>query len=101
MFVSYQGKTLSGMCSLSLQVQRSEGLEDGPADTSAVVAYLFSRFALLPFYGSSVLLWRERLVERSQKVHGGAKAGDDPADMDVGSRPLTMDGNWPGRSLEA
>ncbi|NLL57568.1 MAG: hypothetical protein GX244_03565, partial [Firmicutes bacterium] len=32
-------------------------------------------------------------VERSQKVHGEAKAGDDPADMDVGSRPLTMDGN--------
>jgi len=44
---------------------------------------------------------REQLVERSQKVHGEAKAGDDPADMDVGSRPLTMDGNWPGRSSEA
>ena len=44
---------------------------------------------------------RERLVERSQKVHGEAKAGDDPADMDVGSRPLTMDGIWPGRSSEA
>ena len=36
---------------------------------------------------------RERPVERSQKVHGEAKAGGDPADMDVGSRPLTMDGN--------
>ena len=36
---------------------------------------------------------RERLVERSQKVHGEAKAGDDPADMDVGSRPLTTDEN--------
>jgi len=43
---------------------------------------------------------RERLVQRSQKVHGEAKAGGDPADMDVGSRPLTMDGNWPGRSSE-
>jgi len=37
-------------------------------------------------------------VERSQKVHGEAKAGDDPADMDVGSRPLTMDENWPSSS---
>jgi len=25
------------------------------------------------------------------KIHGEAKAGGDPADMDVGSRPLTMD----------
>ncbi len=32
---------------------------------------------------------RERLVKRSRKVHGEARAGDDPADMDVGSRPLT------------
>jgi len=37
-------------------------------------------------------------VERSQKVHGEARAGDDPAGMDAGSRPLTMDGNWPSRS---
>ena len=47
----------------------------------------------------TVICWRrERLVERSRKVHGEAKAGDDPADMDVGSRPLTMDKNWPSRS---
>ncbi|NLL57111.1 MAG: hypothetical protein GX244_01195, partial [Firmicutes bacterium] len=37
----------------------------------------------------------------SQKVHGEARAGGDPAGMDVGSRPLTMDGNWPGRSPQA
>ena len=50
----------------------------------------------------TVICWRrERLVERSRKVHGEAKAGDDPVDMDVGSRPLTMDGNWPGRSSKA
>ena len=36
---------------------------------------------------------RERLVERSRKVHGEAKAGDDPVDMDVGSQPLTTDEN--------
>ena len=35
------------------------------------------------------------------KVHGEARAGGDPAGMDAGSRPLTMDGNWPGRSSKA
>ncbi|NLL58726.1 MAG: hypothetical protein GX244_09480 [Firmicutes bacterium] len=32
------------------------------------------------------------------KVHGEARAGGDPADMDVGSQPLTLDKNWPRRS---
>ena len=36
-------------------------------------------------------------MERSRKVHGEAKAGGDPADMDVGSRPLAIDENWPTR----
>ena len=40
-------------------------------------------------YGSSVCCGRER---------GEAKAGDDPADMDVGSRPLTTDENCAIRS---
>jgi len=38
---------------------------------------------------------REPLVKRSRKVHGDAKAEDDPADMDVGSWPLTMDEDCP------
>ena len=37
-------------------------------------------------------------MKRSRKVHGEAKAEDDPADMDVGNRPLTMEKNWPNRS---
>ena len=39
-------------------------------------------------------------MERSQKVHGDAKAEDDPADMDVGSRPLAMDGQLAGKVVE-
>jgi hypothetical protein len=74
---------------------------DGPADTYVVTVYLV--FLSSPRYR----LWKQRFAEgesdlwRSQKVHCEVKAEDDPADMDVGSRPLTMDGNWPGRSSEA
>jgi len=50
---------------------------------------------------AAICCGRERLVERSQKVHGAAKAGDDPAGTDAGSRPLTMDKNWQvGRCLD-
>jgi len=48
--------------------------------------------------GAAFCSGRERPVERSQKVHGEAKAEDDPADMDVGSRPLAMDGQLAGQA---
>jgi hypothetical protein len=75
----------------------------GPADIDVHCQNLLV-FSFSPRYRSmkaAICCRRERLVERSQKVHGEAKAGGDPAGMDAGSRPLTMDGNWPGRSPQA
>jgi len=34
---------------------------------------------------AAICCGRERLVKRSQKVHGEAKAGDDPAGTDAGA----------------
>ena len=92
----------SELCSLSPQVQRSKGSRWPGGHEYSYHSLLVASFS--PRYLSmeaALCCRRERLVKRSKKVHGEAKARDGPADMDVRRRPLTMDGNWPGRSSEA
>mgnify|MGYP006874524545 CR=1 FL=1 len=66
------------------------GLEDDPADINAlVIASCFSRLAPATVgREAAICCWRERLVERSQKVHGEAKAEDDLADSKTDKNTL-------------